>query len=111
MSIVYSVSQNTALDGVSQFFEKPPTSKTSLYIVDGYNCLQLHHTTYAIHKHNLVNIFTIHVYYKHTLLHSPLDVLADADQAVGVLEEHLLQRDHHALEVRAALLDVVADLV
>jgi hypothetical protein len=40
----------------------------------------------------------------------PVDVLADADEAVGVLEEHLLQRDHHALEVPRPLLDVVADL-
>jgi hypothetical protein len=40
----------------------------------------------------------------------PVDVLADADEAVGVLEEHFLQRDHHALEVPRPLLDVVADL-
>jgi hypothetical protein len=40
----------------------------------------------------------------------PVDVFADADEAVSVLEEHLLQRDHHALEVPRPLLDVVADL-
>jgi hypothetical protein len=40
----------------------------------------------------------------------PVDVLADADEAVGVLEEHLLQRDDHALKVPRPLLDVVADL-
>jgi hypothetical protein len=40
----------------------------------------------------------------------PVDVLADADEAVCVLEEHVLQGDHHALEVARPLLDVVADL-
>ena len=38
-------------------------------------------------------------------------VLAHAHQAVGVLEEHVLERDDDALELVRALLDVVADLL
>jgi hypothetical protein len=43
-------------------------------------------------------------------MNAPVYVLADADEAVRVLEEHLLEGDHHALEVARPLLDVVADL-
>lgn len=58
--------------------------------------------------HNILH--TVHASTQNTTSVLRVNVLADAQQAVGVLEEHFLQRDHHALEVRAALLDVVTDL-
>jgi hypothetical protein len=44
-------------------------------------------------------------------MHSRVHVFAYADQTLGVLEEHVLERDHHTLKVGRALLDVIADLM